>query len=225
LIFEGKNYLCTNYFQTILKMKKLNTILLVILILSVGALYVLHFTQGKKSAVASETGSAISTSALSDGTIAYINIDSMLVKMEMYKDLQASLSDKQKSLETSFGSKYSTFQKNVADLQNKVNKGLVTRAEAEQLNQQLSSDQAQLENLNATYTQQLQEEGIVSNRKVIDYIMEYLKEYNKENKIKFVFSYAFGGSLLYMDQTADITNEVLTGLNAKYLAEKAATKK
>ncbi len=206
-------------------MKKINTILTIVLILAVGVLYVLHFTQGGKTS-AKEVGEGSETSpAVTDAAIAYINIDTMLVQMEMYKDLQAGLSGKQKELEGSFGIKYKAFEKNVADLQNKVSKGLVTRAEAEQLNQQLSNDQMQLENLNATYTQQLQEEGIVSNRKVIDYIMEYLKEYNQGKNIKFVFSYAFGGNLLYMDGAYDITSDILTGINEKYLAEKAEKKK
>jgi outer membrane protein len=111
------------------------------------------------------------------------------------------------------------------DLQTKVNKGLLTRAEAEQMNQQLAGDQTQLENLNATYTQQLQEEGIVSNRKVIDYIMVYLKDYTKDKNIRFVFSYTFGGNLLYMDGAFDITNDILAGVNQKYLAENPIPKK
>jgi outer membrane protein len=206
-------------------MKNLNSILFIVLIIAVGVLYVLHFTGGEKSPVVNETSNTEKHAAVVDASIAYINIDTMLVQMEMYKDLQSGLSKKQKELESNFGSKYQLWQKNVADLQTKVNKGLLTRAEAEQINQQLAGDQQQLENLNATYTQQLQEEGAVSNRKVIDYITEYLKEYIKDKNINFVFSYTFGGNLLYMDGSYDITNEVLTGLNQKYQADKPAVKK
>jgi len=206
-------------------MKNLNTILISVLILAVGVLYFLHFTQGKKTASNAESANPENAVAVTDAIIAYINIDSMLVQMEMYKDLQSTLEKKQKELEGNFGTKYQAFEKNVTDLQNKVNKGLLTRAEAEQMNQQLANDQMQLENLNATYTQQLQEEGLVSNRKVIDYIMEYLKDYTANKNIQFVFSYTFGGNLLYMNGEFDITNDILTGINQKYLAEKSAVKK
>jgi outer membrane protein len=206
-------------------MKKLNTILLAVLILAVGVLYFLQFTKNSNSPVKKEAVSAENTVAVTDAVIAYLNIDTMLVQMEMYKDLQSGLSKKQKELESTFGIKYKVFEKNVMDLQTKVNKGLLTRAEAETMNQQLANDQMQLENLNSTYTQQLQEEGLVSNRKVIDYIMVYLKEYTKDKNIKFIFSYAFGGNLLYMDTTYDITNDILAGVNQKYLAEKSAAKK
>lgn len=206
-------------------MKKLNTILIIVLILAVAVLYFLHFTQGHKPATKVATEGIENPAPLTDAAIAYINVDTMLVQMEMYKDLQSELAKKQKELEGTFGAKYKAFEKNVTDLQTKVNKGLLTRAEAEQMNQQLANDQMQLENLNTTYTQQLQEEGVVSNRKVIDYIMEYLKEYTKDKNIKFIFSYAFGGNLLYMDGAYDITADILAGVNQKYLAEKAALKK
>lgn len=39
--------------------------------------------------------------------------------------------------------------------------------------------------------------------------MEYLKEYTADKNIKFIFSYAFGGNLLYMDGNYDITNDIL----------------
>jgi len=205
-------------------MKNLNTILISILILAVAVLYFLHFTNGKKTTANAEAADTETAVAVTDAVIAYINIDTMLVQMEMYKDLQSTLEKKQKELEGNFGTKYKAFEKNVSDLQNKVSKGLVTRAEAEQMNQQLANDQMQLENLNASYTQQLQEEGIVSNRKVIDYIMVYLKEYTADKNIQFIFSYTFGGNLIYMNGAYDITNEILVGINQKYLAEKPAAK-
>ena len=205
-------------------MKNLNTILISVLILAVAVLYFLHFTNGKKTTANAEAADTETAVAVTDAVIAYINIDTMLVQMEMYKDLQSTLEKKQKELEGNFGTKYKAFEKNVSDLQNKVSKGLVTRAEAEQMNQQLANDQMQLENLNASYTQQLQEEGIVSNRKVIDYIMVYLKEYTADKNIQFIFSYTFGGNLIYMNDAYDITNEILVGINQKYLAEKPAAK-
>jgi outer membrane protein len=206
-------------------MKNLNTILIAVLILAVGVLYFLHFSQGGKPASASKEAIVTNPSAAANGLIAYVDLDTLLAQMEMYKDLQENLAKKQKDLEGSFGTKYKAFQNNVNDLQNKVNRGLVTRAEAEQMNKQLANDQAQLEELNNTYTQQIQEEGFVSNRKVVDYIMAYLKDYTKDKNIKFVFSYAFGGNLLYTDSAYDITADVLKGVNEKYLSEKAANKK
>ncbi len=206
-------------------MKNLTNILIAVLALAIGVLYFLHFSGSGSAAPSGNNSAAVSSAASADGMIAYIDIDTLLSQMDMYKDLQDKMAAKQKELEGNFGTKYKTFQNNVNDLQNKVNRGLVTRAEAEQMNKQLANDQAQLEDLNNSYTQQLQEEGVVSNRKVVDYLMGYLKDYTKGKNIKFVFSFAFGGNLLYTDTAFDITNDVLQGVNEKYRAEKASGSK
>ncbi len=63
---------------------------------------------------------------------------------------------------------------------------------------------------------------MVSQNKVINYIMEYLTEYNSDNRFSMIFSYSFGGGLLFADEGLDITSEVLEGINIKYEAEKTS---
>ena len=81
-----------------------------------------------------------------------------------------------------------------------------------------------LENQRNDYLRQLQEESTVSQNKVIDYIMQYLKEYNKDKKYEYILSYSFGGGVLYADNQLDITNKVLVGINQKYAEEQAGEK-
>jgi outer membrane protein len=107
------------------------------------------------------------------------------------------------------------------DYQNKVQKGLVTRREAAELEQQLMGEQQSLLQLRDQLTLQLQEEEQVSNRKLINAIMEYLKEYNSELNYQFIFSNSFGDNVLFANDQLDITYTVLPGLNEKYRAEKA----
>jgi outer membrane protein len=71
---------------------------------------------------------------------------------------------------------------------------------------------------------QLQLEGVNANRSVIENIMSYLKDYSKDKNIQFILSYGFGGNLLYYDPSLDITDEILAGLNEKYLKEKSMKK-
>ena len=122
--------------------------------------------------------------------------------MEMYKDLSEKLAKKQKKMETEFSNKYKNFQDQVNDFQNKVQKGLLTSREAQELDQQLSGKRLDLENQRNEYLRQLQEENTVSQNKVIDYIMNYLKDYNKDKKYKYILSYSFGGGVLFADDNA-----------------------
>jgi outer membrane protein len=88
------------------------------------------------------------------------------------------------------------------------------------MEQQLTSEQQKLLQQRDQYSMQLQEEEQVMNRQILNSIMEYLGEFNKVKGYNYILGNSFGGNVLYADKTLDITQEVLTGLNAKYRAEK-----
>lgn len=204
-------------------MKKLNLIINVVLIAAIGILYFLHFKSDSPKEQSKDANSASEISlSKSELPIAYVQIDSLLNQMTMYADLTDNLTTKQQKLETSFGSQYQSFEKEVLDFQNKANKGLLTRKEAQDIETQLGNKRNELENQRNSYMNELQEEGRVSQNKVINYIMEYLKEYNADNKYPYVLSYSFGGGILYANKGLDITSEVLAGINTKYESEKSS---
>lgn len=203
-------------------MKKANLIINIVLVIALGALYFLHFkgdTDKNKPNTPTSANSQVKTEA---GPIAYVKIDSLLNSMKMYADVNDQLTSKQQKLETTFATQYQSFEKEVADFQNKVSKGLLTRREAQELEAQLGAKQQDLENQRNNFSVELQEEGMVSQNKVINYIMEYLTEYNSDNRFSMIFSYSFGGGLLFADEGLDITSEVLEGINIKYEAEKTS---
>ncbi len=206
-------------------MKQLSLILNVVLIVAVGVLFFLHFngrSENEPTTVAK--GQSAESPAVKAGNIAYVQIDTLLSNMKMYKDLSETLAKKQQKMETEIGNKSKNFQDQVNDFQNKVQKGLITSREAQELDQQLSSRRMELENQRNDYVRQLQEENNVSQNKVIDYIMNYLNEYNKDNKYEYILSYSFGGGVLYADNRLDITNQVLAGINERYDKEHAKSK-
>lgn len=204
-------------------MKKANLIINVILIIAVGVLFILHFTNNKPQVEKKSSYTPMLSDNSGEG-IAYVQIDSVLSNMVMYKDLTDKLSGKQKEVETKFGSQYKAFEKEVTDYQGKVQKGLVTRSEAQAIEQQLATKNTELENQRNNYMRELQEENIVSQNKVIDYIMTYLKEFNKDKNYQYILSYSFGGGILYAAENLDITNEVVKGINLQYEKEQSAKK-
>lgn len=202
-------------------MKKVNLIINVVLVVAIGVLYFLHFKSQPEAIETKKENTALQSSYSGDEMpIAYIQIDTLLSKMNMYTDLTDKLTKKQQKLESTFTSQYQSFEREITDYQTKVSKGLLTRSEAQSLEAGLGQKQQQLEQQRNSYLSELQEEGIVSQNKVINYIMEYLKEYNADNKYKYIFSYTFGGGLLFVDDASNITPEVLEGINAKYQKEK-----
>jgi len=158
--------------------------------------------------------------SVTDGSIVYVELDSLTANYLMTKDLASELEEKLKKMDTDFANKQRIFQNNVKDFENKFTKGLETRARLAEIEQQLSVEQQNLVQLNDNYRMQMAEEQAVMQRKILQAIMDYLKEYNKEKGYRYILGNAFDAKILYADPALDITASVLEGINAKYKAEK-----
>ncbi len=201
-------------------MKNLSLILNAVLIVAVGVLFYLHFST-KGSAKPGPARTEGINLVQPDVPIVYVNIDTLLNNYEYFTDMQKDFTDKQSELEAELNNRSRQYEASAMDAQNKVQKGLVTRREAAELEQQLMAEQQSLLQLRDELTMQLQEEEQVSNRKLINAIMEYLKVYNEDQNYQFIFSNSFGDNVLLANEQLDITYIVLPGLNEQYRAEKA----
>jgi len=198
-------------------MKKLSVILYVVLFLAVAGLYFLHFSGNKKNKN-SETAGNIPVSTAQG--IAYVNIDSVIFKFDMFFDRRNDLMAKQKSAEAELNSKGSLYEKGAKDYQDKVNKGLVTRATAAQIEQSLVQQQQELVSLRDKLQSNLMEEEQVMNRQILEYITKFLAENKTDYNYQYILGKSFGSVVLYGDNALDITPKVLDAINKKYKAEK-----
>jgi outer membrane protein len=202
-------------------MKNLSLILNAVLIVAVGVLYYLHFSSGHN---AKKSNDSASTHVASNVPIVFINIDTLLNNYDYYADLQNEILDKQSELEAQLNSRTRTYDKNARDYQDKVNKGLVTRREAAELEQSLYQEQQEILQLRDQLAAELQEEELVRNRRLIENIMVFLKDYNKNYNYQYIFSNSFGSNILFAGDSLDITNSVLEGLNKQYREQKGTKK-
>ena len=198
-------------------MKNLSIVLFAALFLAVAALFVLHFTSDKTTthSYVTETGVEIP-----DMAISYVNIDSVIFNFDMFFDRREELISKQQKAETELTAKGTRYERDARDFQEKVSKGLVTRATAAEMEQSLLQQQQDLINLRDQLQTNLYEEEQVMNRQIIDYITRYLAENKDEYNYQYIFGKSFGGVVLYSNEALDITQKVLNGLNQKYKTEK-----
>lgn len=197
-------------------MKIANIVINVVLGAAVIVLFVFHFSGSDKKVGGGDATAAVLANP-GDISVAYFNMDSVMSQWALYDEYQQDLSQKQTELEADFAGRTETFYQSVQDAQYKIQKGLVTRTEAEQLQQQLASEEQNLQVLQNQYAAQIQEEGMVKNRNMLDKIETYVAELSTEMGYSYVFSYAFGGNLIYGAQPLDITSLVVDGLNKKFL--------
>ena len=206
-------------------MKKLDLILTleVVLFAAVVLLFVLFFkSKGSDKFDTADTVGITSVDAVADGAIVYINTDSLFQNYQMAIDLSEELAETTKKLDAELSNRQRSFQANVNDFQNKAQKGLETRAKLAEMEQQLGVDQQNLMQLSDTYRMQIAEEQSVMQRKVLQAVMDYLKEYNRDKGYQFIMGRAFGDNLLLASPGLDITVSALEGINAKYKAENPA---
>lgn len=199
-------------------MKNLSLILNGVLLVAVIALYVLFFNS-RKSGTAGETNteSTVELPAVQGG-IVYVDIDSVINSYDMYVDIQQELQQKLKTSEAQLATKEKAFRKEAEDFQYKIDRGLVTRTEAAELQQELAVKEQELYQLQQQLQYQLAEEGQVAQRKVVNAIMEYLKELEEADDYQFVLGATFGGNILYANEQLNVTKEVTLGLNEAYSA-------
>lgn len=155
------------------------------------------------------------------GQIAYIRLDSLMANYDMYKDLSSEFEAKAKQVEADLTSRGRTLEKNFTDAQTKVEKGLVTRAEAAQLQEDLQRQEQAFYGVRDQKSQELAEENAVMTNKIFYSIEEYVKEFNADYRYGMILTTSGGAPVLHADPSLDITSLVLKGLNEKYAAEKA----
>jgi outer membrane protein len=199
-------------------MKKTDIILYAVLALAVAVIgsYILHFTGKKGNTKKTE----FAASGVSVEGIAYVDIDSIIFNFDMFKDRSNELLDKQRKAETDLNTRANRFDRDARDFQDKVSKVLVTRAQAEQMEQALARQQQELINFRDQLQQDLMEEEAVMNRQVLDYVMKFLEERQSEYGYSYVLGKSFGSVVLYSESSFDITAAVLEGINKKYKTEK-----
>lgn len=196
-------------------MKKLPLIFSGVALAAVVLLFVLEFTD--KDEISENRGVV---GSVATGGIAYVDVDSIIYKFDMYYELRDELIKKQEGAEAELNSRGSRYETQAKDYEEKVRKGLVTRATAAQMEQDLIQQQQQLVNLRDQLQYELMEEEQVMNRRILEYIYEFLEAYTEDNNYEYILGKSFGGPVLYSKNSLDITTDVLQGINKYYVEKK-----
>lgn len=192
-------------------MKNISLYLNIVLIIAVTLLYIDRF-----SGNGSEDSGDGSVNTENAAEVVYINIDSLLNGFDMYNELKTALIQEQQQLEANFNSKSKAYQRKAMEFQQKIEKRLVTSAQAEQMQNQLLGEQQNLMQYKEQLQMQLLEKEQNMNKQIFDKVTEYLKKYNKTQKHKLILGNTMGTNVLEADSNLDITTVILKGLNEEH---------
>lgn len=196
-------------------MKNLSLIINIALALAVGVLYYLHFSDSKSEASDKGLHISVPVKDIQPTSIAYINSDSLL-KYEFYKKITADLEAKQSSLESELMRREQALRNEVSSYQQKAQ--TMTENELRELQERFMKKEQDLLQYKDKKVRELTEEQQKQNELLYDKITSFLKKHSQD-KFKYVLSYSKIGSILYADDSLNITNQVIEGLNQEYKAE------
>lgn len=199
-------------------MKNVSLILNAILFVAVGVLYYLHFSTDKSSTTSSD-----SIGFDGDLKVAYINSDSVLKNYEYLKASAEVLEAKKKKVEQDYVNRAQSLQNEITAYQRNVNNMTVGQVRA--VEEDLGKKQQNLQLYEQSLTQDLMNDQSKLNKELYDRITKFLKKFGKDHGLHVVFKFDTTSDILYGEEVLDITQEVVTGLNAEYVIEKAAVKK
>jgi len=196
--------------------KNLSLILNGILLVAVASLFYLHFSKNTPT-TSSSTGKSVSSA---DIPVAFINSDTLLNNYKRYDDLMAQFVEKRNNAEKQLNVRGQALQAEAVSFERRAKAGMLSNNELKVGQEDLMMKERQLSQYSQDIQMGLMEEEKRITLQLYDSIVSYLKDYNKDKKFRYILNYTKGGGILIADETFDITQEVLKGLNDKYEVEK-----
>jgi outer membrane protein len=197
-------------------MKKALLVINIILVCLVGYLYYLHFHTSKKPETTINTNNAHQDQK-ARFNVAYIDLDSLQNNYTYYKKVKADFERKQAAANDEIGNMQKKYQGRAMQLQQKGS--TMNQQEQEAAMQEINKMQQDLQAKKQAIDNELYNYNSKMKEDILSRIQNFLKEYNKDGKYAYIFSYE-PGFMFYKDSTLNITPDVITGLNSEYSENK-----
>lgn len=183
----------------------------VFIFIAVAVLFILHFTSKKE-----EVFQPVSIkSAL---TIAYVNSDTIWENYEFVKDTKKELENLEMQMNNNYKAQGMAFK---AEYENYLKIGAtLSLSEQKKREAALQQKQQDLMELEKSLGNQMLEKKQNKNIQVQDSIFAFIKRFNQGSKYSFILEQSRLSGILFANDSLDITNAVLKGLNEAYKKDK-----
>ncbi len=192
-------------------MKKIFNIIIAI---AVAVLYVLHFTANKSQAPVFINASDSTIMSMPGINAVYVNGDSLLENYDYFKNAKKQFEAKTLKTEKEIQAKTSVLELEFTNYQKMASS--MSPEQRARTEESLMRKEQEIRLFSENAANKLQEEQSKFNEQLFDKVSKYLKEHSKEKSYKVVFNFTKGAGILYADDSLNITNEVLEGLNKEH---------
>jgi outer membrane protein len=174
--------------------------------------YVIYHKPQPIPAVSSST---TNTSApVSNFRLAYFNLDSLESHYQYFKDVLDQVKGKENEMNAELNGMEKSFQKKISEWQKKA--PAMSQTESQEAQQEYAQMQQNYQMRKQTLQESLMKHNEDLKADIRKKIEDYLKEYNKTKGYNYIISYE-ANSFIYIKDTANnITDDLVSGLNASY---------
>ncbi len=197
-------------------MKNILLVINIVLLLLVGMLYYLYFTGNRKPDV-QKASSSLSQTQETSSKVAYIDLDSLQNSYTYYQKIKGEFERKQAAANNEISGLQKKYQSRAMQLQQKGPS--MNQQEQEAAMQEINKMQQDLQEKKQSIDNDLYNTNSKMKEDILSRIQNYLKDYNKDGKYSYIFSYE-PGFMFYKDSTLNITPDVIAGLNELYAENK-----
>ena len=198
-----------------------------LIVLGAAALVALASSCNQNQTAAPQAAAAKDSVAVA-GSIVFFNMDKVMDGYDMANDLNSVFETKTSGIQAEIDRRGKKLEKDAADFQNKVDKGLLTTSVAQAQYQKLQQQQQEYQEYVVRKQQEMAEEQQVMMNQIANAIAEFVEEYNQTHQYAMILSTS--GNILTSpvvigEDRLDITEDLLAGLNAAYIKTKETQKK
>jgi outer membrane protein len=144
--------------------------------------------------------------------LVYVNADSLWENFELVKQMRKELELEKKKFETKFENDYHKLESDYLALRDKAES--LSQEEGMKQQQDLMAREQKLTEYRQTQSERLAKLEAEKTEKIQKAITEYLTEQYSKSNYAYILGYSTGGGILFANDSLEITNEVVDGLNA-----------
>ena len=182
---------------------------------AVASLFIFAQCNSDKTAQNTETP-AVAVEGTTQLKIVYVDLDSLMQKYNLAQDINKEMMRKEENIKMTLSKKADEMKKEQADFEYKYKNNVFSTPErAQEEYNRLAKKQQDILQLEQRLTMEFEQEGLEKNKALRDSIANFIKEYNSTKGYDYILT-KLGDNLLYADETLDITQEIVDGLNSKY---------
>ena len=197
-------------------MKNISMVFNVVLGIAVAVLYYLHFSADASNIQNKKEGKpkslAMPKIQLKATPLVYVNADSLWENFELVKQMRKEMEYEKKKFETKFEADYHKLESDYLALRDKAE--TMSQEEGMMKQQELMGREQKLTEFRQIESDRLAKLEADKTDKIQKTITSYLTEQYSKSNYAYILGYSAGGGILFANDSLEITNEVVDGLNA-----------